>query len=199
MAVDRLADRYAPGEIAKSRFHGVTVDARLPAPTGGEVKCVLIKPMTYMNLSGRCVTEAVRFFKVDPTEDLLVIVDDVALSCGKLRLRRRGSAGGHNGLSDIEQMLSTDEYARCRLGIDPPGRIPQVNYVTGRFTEEQLVALDPALDRACDAAVTWADEGITAAMNRFNADPSPKRPKQTQETTEKNSSTTDPAPKPEQN
>ena len=170
MAVDRLADRHATGQTPRARFSGVTVEARIETGQGA-CPCLLVKPTTFMNLSGRCVAEALRFYKLDPVNDLLVLVDDVALPAGKIRLRARGSAGGHNGLADIERLLGTDEYGRCRIGFDPPGRIPQKDYVLGRFTEEQEAALQPALERACDAAETWAVQGITAAMNRFNAEP----------------------------
>ncbi|MCA9310487.1 MAG: peptidyl-tRNA hydrolase, partial [Phycisphaerales bacterium] len=112
-------------------------------------------------------------YKLDPAEDLLVLVDDVALPTGRIRLRARGSAGGHNGLTDIERLLGTDNYGRCRIGIDAPGRIPQKDYVLGRFTEEQEAALGPALERACDAAACWAAGGMTQAMNLFNPDPEP--------------------------
>lgn len=178
MAVDRLKDRYAPGAMARSKFGGLAVEAVVPPAAGGrgegavsEEKCVLLKPMTYMNLSGQSVGEAVRFYKLDPEEDVFVLVDDVSLPCGKVRVRAMGSAGGHNGLADIERVLGSRRYGRCRIGIDaPPALIPQKDYVLGRFTDEQMSVMDGALDRACDAARVWATRGISAAMNRFNAD-----------------------------
>lgn len=177
MAVDRLQARYAPGAMARSRFDGLAVEAVLPPSppgrgedAGAEQRCLLLKPMTYMNLSGRCVGQAVRFYKLNPEEDLLVLVDDVSLPCGKIRVRPMGSAGGHNGLDDIERTLGTRRYARCRIGIDAPGVIPQKDYVLGRFTEEQAASMDRSLDRACDAARAWATRGVGPAMNRFNSD-----------------------------
>lgn len=178
LALDRLKDRHAPGAIPRQRFEGLTVEAVMPPSPGGrgegpgqEERCVLLKPMTYMNLSGRSVSQAVRFYKLDPTRDVFVLVDDVALPCGAIRVRATGSAGGHNGLDDIERSLGTRDYARCRIGVDAPspqGRIAQKDYVLGRFTAEQLAGLQPALDRACDAARAWATRGIDTAMNRFN-------------------------------
>ena len=190
MVLDRLAARHAPGAVARSRFRGLTVETRLrragasggwgakPAPGEGaepepEVRALLLKPTTYMNRSGGPVGEAVRYYKADPANDLLVVVDDVALPAGEIRLRARGSAGGHNGLADIERALSTPEYARLRVGVDKPGRIPQVDYVLGRFTEEQWERVDPALDRAAEAAAVWATGGAEEAMNRFNVRATP--------------------------
>ena len=99
---------------------------------------------------------------------LLVIVDDVALACGLIRLRPDGGAGGHNGLADIEQKLGTEQYPRLRVGIDAPGEIPQRNYVLGRFRPDQQELVEPALETAVDGAVCWVLHGIDEAMNRFN-------------------------------
>lgn len=162
MAIDRLAQRHGLTG-AKTKFHAGVLEG----PVAGE-KCVLMQPMTYMNRSGKAVAEAMRFYKL-PVEDVLIIVDDVALPCGKLRLRKSGSAGGHNGLLDIERALGSSDYPRLRIGIDPPGRIPQVDYVLGKFTREQTDALDPALDKACDMIESWIGDGIDKTMSVFNA------------------------------
>jgi PTH1 family peptidyl-tRNA hydrolase len=162
--IDRLARRVAdPTQTPKARFQALAVEGE----SGGE-KVLLLKPMTYMNLSGNTVTEAMRFYKLDAGNDLLVLVDDIALPCGAIRLRAEGSAGGHNGLSDIEAKLGTARYARCRIGIDAPGRIPQRDYVLGRFREDQQPLVDEAIGLACEAAECWIARGITEAMNRFN-------------------------------
>lgn len=164
MVLDRLADRHAAGQVPKARFHGATVEARI-----GDQRCVLVKPTTYMNRSGQCVGEAVRFYKSDPASDLLVLVDDTALPVGRIRLRSSGSPGGHNGLTDISRALGGDDYPRCRIGIGakPPVMVLS-DYVLSRFTEPESVALAPALDRAVSACEVFASEGITAAMNQFN-------------------------------
>lgn len=168
LVIDRLAERHAPGVVARGRFNALTTDAVI----NGE-KALLLKPTTYMNRSGRSVAEALNFYKLDPTEDLLVFVDEIALPIGTIRLRAKGSAGGHNGLADIQQLLGTDAYCRCRIGIDPPGVIPQADYVLGKFTEEQRPAVARAITAGADAAELWLDEGIIAAMNRFNEKPDP--------------------------
>jgi len=164
MAIDRLVERHAAGQPARAKFHAAVTEAALP----GAGKALLIKPTTFMNRSGLAVAEAVNFYKLDPAEDLLVIVDDVALPVGAIRLRAAGGDGGHNGLGDICRALATVDYARLRVGIDPPGPVPQRDYVLRRFTPEQAEAMGPALDRAADAAELWAREGAEAAMNRFN-------------------------------
>ena len=163
MAIDRLATRHGLSG-ARMKFHA----GLLEGPIVGD-KCVLLQPTTYMNRSGLAVAEAVRFYKLD-IEDLMVLVDDVALPVGRIRLRSSGGAGGHNGLIDIEQKISTRDYPRLRIGIDPPGRIPQVDYVLGRFTAEQRDQLEPALDRAADAVECWIRDGIEKAMSLFNAE-----------------------------
>ncbi len=163
MVLDSLARRWAPGEVARSRFHGATVDADIDG-----ARVLLLKPLTYMNRSGLSVAEATRFYRIEPAEALLVIVDDVALECGTIRLRPGGGAGGHNGLTDVELKLATDQYARLRVGIDGPGRIPQSDYVTGRFRPDQLDAIGPALEEAAEAAACWARDGCAEAMNRYN-------------------------------
>lgn len=173
--VDRLAERLGWAasrqfdRLARGRFEALMLDGLAPLHRGDAEKLVLLKPTTYMNGSGRSVRQAVDFYRVDPT-DLLVVVDDVALPCGRLRLRAGGSSGGHNGLRDIERALGTQQYPRLRIGIDPPPpRVPQRDYVLGRFGPEQAERLEPALRQACDAAAHWIESGLTAAMNRFNA------------------------------
>ncbi|HYE01919.1 MAG TPA: aminoacyl-tRNA hydrolase [Phycisphaerales bacterium] len=170
MAVDRLAARHAPDATDRSKFNAAYREAEI----GGE-KCLLLKPLTYMNRSGSAVAQLMAFYKLGPWA-LLVLVDDTALPLGSIRVRADGSAGGHNGLADIERALGTAAYARVRLGIDPPPPpVAQHDWVLGRFTAEQKQALAPALEAAADAAEVWARLGVTAAMNRFNARPKPPR------------------------
>lgn len=161
MAIDRLANRHAIAGV-KSRFHAGVLEGRI-----AEEKVLLMQPTTYMNRSGLAVADAVSFYKIEPS-DLLVLVDDIALDCGQIRLRASGSAGGHNGLSDIEQKLGTRDYPRLRLGIDPRGRVPQVDYVLGKFNPDQLDRFDPALWRACDCTEAWLRDGIERAMTMYN-------------------------------
>jgi PTH1 family peptidyl-tRNA hydrolase len=176
--MDRIASRLGlisgPAEfdrVAKSKFDGLTMNGTVPLSGGGEEKTLLLKPMTFMNLSGRSVQSAMAFYQLKPAE-IMVVLDDLALPCGKIRLRANGSSGGHNGLKDIERALATNEYPRLRLGIDaPPSRVPGRDYVLGRFSVEQISFLEPALNRAVNAILCWTESGIQTAMNRFNADP----------------------------
>jgi len=174
--VDRLAMRLGWigradefNRLAKMKFDGLAMDGAVALHSGGTEKLLLLKPTTYMNLSGRAVQAAMNFFQLSPAE-IMIVLDDLALPCGKLRIRPNGSSGGHNGLKDIERMLATSEYPRLRIGIDPPPpRVPGKDYVLGRFSPEQRDKIDPAVDRAVGAITTWMDDGITPAMNRFNA------------------------------
>lgn len=181
MAVDRLADRHAGGGVPRARFNALTLEASIPGPDAEPERCLLMKPLTYMNRSGRSVAEALNFYKLGPLSDLLVIVDDIYLPAGAVRLRADGSPAGHNGLADISRALGGDGWARCRIGIDPPGVVPQADYVLGRFTEAQWPEVDKALNIAADAAEAWAHRGINFAANRFNSKgpqppPQPKEP-----------------------
>lgn len=164
LAVDELARRHAAGAMPKARFNAVTIDASI----AGE-KVVLAKPTTFMNLSGRSVGEAVRFFKLDPAQDLLVLVDEIALPVGHLRLRESGSPGGHNGLSDIDRALGGVAYPRLRIGVGamPPGWV-KADWVLSRFAEDELGAVRSGTKEAADAAECVVREGLATAMNRFN-------------------------------
>ena len=166
MVVERLAQRHQlADQPARSRFHGRTLEGAVAGQ-----RCLLLEPMTFMNRCGLSIGEAVGFYKLDAAQDLLIVVDDVALPLGRIRLRAEGSPGGHNGLKDISRVLGGDAYPRLRIGIDPPGRIPQIDYVLGRFTEGQRDALAPALASACDAIECWLAEGIAPSMTRYNAE-----------------------------
>jgi PTH1 family peptidyl-tRNA hydrolase len=165
MAVDRLAERHGlRGE--RSKFHAAVLDGQVDGQ-----RAMLMKPQTYMNRSGTAVGEAARFFKLEPA-DVLIAVDDTALPVGTTRLRPSGGAGGHNGLADVQRALGTERYPRLRIGIGEPvdhgRRIPATDYVLAPFTEEQRPALNRGLDRAAEAIECWLEEGIEAAMNRFN-------------------------------
>ncbi len=172
MAIDRLVARRAPTQIFKARFGGLTVECSL---RGG--KALLLKPLTFMNRSGQSVAQAIAFYKLDPASDLLVLVDDVALSAGSIRLRPAGSAGGHNGLADIQRALGSENYPRLRIGIDAkPPMMALHDYVLGRFTDEQMSLLAPAIDKACDAIELFVSDGLDLAMNRFNKKDEPPAP-----------------------
>src|SRR3954451_19830788 len=174
----RFGWTFGPGDYerqAKTKFDGLAMDGPVPlAASGGTEKVLLLKPTTYMNLSGRAVQSAMAFYQLTP-QDIMVVLDDLALPCGKLRIRSGGSDGGHNGLKDIQRALGTNQYPRLRMGIDaPPPPIAGKDYVLGRFSPDQRKLIDPAIDRATGAIVTWVDKGLNVAMNQFNVDASEK-------------------------
>ena len=162
MVLDRLADRTGSGGRAKARDGAATVRGRLD---DGEL--VLVKPTTYMNLSGIAVRKVLARERV-PLDELLIVVDDMALPFGRLRLREHGSAGGHNGLRSIIGELETDAFARLRVGIGAPPR-GAVEHVLGDFAHAEQRDLDAVLDAAADAVEQWARAGTAAAANRWNA------------------------------
>ena len=134
---------------------------------GGE-KVILAQPQTYMNLSGESVRALVDFYKVSPRE-IIVIYDDVNLDVGQLRIRRSGSAGGHNGIKSIIQHLGTQEFSRVRIGVGKkPREWDLVDYVMSKFPDEENIILRDALKNTSDATKTIIDEGIGEAMNIYN-------------------------------
>ncbi len=167
LALDRVIARHARGAagLPRQRFSGECTEVTI-----GSERTLLLKPMRFMNCSGSAVSEAVNFFKLDPAADLLVLVDDYALPLGHLRVRAEGSPGGHNGLSDIQRALGTAVYPRLRIGIDgpPPGFEDPADWVLGRFTDEQLKTISPALDQTADAVDVFVTQGLTKVMNQFN-------------------------------
>jgi PTH1 family peptidyl-tRNA hydrolase len=185
-AIDELAVRLGwigkrPefSRLARNRFDGLAMDGSMSIPGGGAERLLLLKPTTYMNLSGQSVQAAMAFYQIAPPE-IMIVLDDLALPAGRLRIRKGGSSGGHNGLKDIEQRLGAQDYPRLRLGIDaPPPRIAGRDYVLGRFSEEQRKLLEPALTRSAAAITTWIERGIESAMNAYNGDeekPDNKKP-----------------------
>jgi PTH1 family peptidyl-tRNA hydrolase len=160
-AIDRLAHRLEI-EVKQRKF-----GARFGSVDLEEKKLILLKPWQYMNCSGQAIATAVGFYRL-PLTHLLVIVDDMALEPGRIRMRASGSAGGHNGLSDIVGKLSTSEFARCRVGIGRVDDQDDVGYVLGRPSLEQRGVLDEAIDRVCDAVLCWMEQGIDRAMTQFN-------------------------------
>ena len=163
MVVDRLVDRHAARTVVKARFNADCVEASIASQ-----KCLLIKPMTYMNLSGQAVLQALQFYKL-PLADMLVLTDDLALPVGAIRLRAGGGTGGHNGLADIDRRVGTGDYPRCRIGIGPkPPMFDQAAFVLSRFDEEDLDTLRGSIESAADATEVFVASGLTPAMNRFN-------------------------------
>ena len=137
-------------------------------------KFTLLKPSTYMNLSGKAVRYWLNELKIQP-ENLLVISDDLNIPFGTLRLRKNGSAGGHNGLTNISELLGTQDYARIRVGIGNEfGRGQQVGYVLGEFNEDERKDIPEICKRVIDGVKAWATVGADRAMNVVNTKPKPK-------------------------
>jgi PTH1 family peptidyl-tRNA hydrolase len=162
MLIDRLCVRLnALGMRLQSKAIVISVKYK-------DRKLILAKPQTYMNLSGQAVQGLLNFYKL-PLEHLVVAHDDLDLPWGTIRLRPGGGPGGQKGVASIIQSLGTQDFARLRLGIDhPPGRMDPADYVLHDFPSNQLIVLSEILDRAADAALTLVDEGLDAAMNKFN-------------------------------
>ena len=158
---------------------------------------VLLKPSTYMNLSGKAVRYWLQKTKI-PQENLLVVVDDLAIPFGTLRLRKRGSAGGHNGLKDIDYELASDDYARLRVGTGNGGFAEghQIDFVLGELLLEEKRALPEVLQRAVDCILCYGTEGIDRAMTRFNRSAKPQ-PEKTEKTEKGQSSPASPETKKE--
>ena len=135
----------------------------------GSEKILLLKPMTFMNLSGRAVRQVVDFYQMELV-DILVVCDDMALPLGKLRFRTRGTHGGHNGLRDLQQHLGTNEYSRLRIGVDAPeGEREAVDHVLGKFKPGEKPVIDDAVQLAGQAVALWVGQGIQKCMNQYNA------------------------------
>ena len=163
MVADELGERqHAP--IQKLKFRALTNIFTI----SGE-KVLVMKPVTYMNLSGEAVGEAARFYKLPP-ERVLVISDDVSLPLGKLRIRKGGSAGGHNGLKSIIQHLGTDQFPRIKVGVGqkPHPDYDMADWVLSKFAGEDLKTITEAIRKAADAVECLIQEGPDKAMNRFN-------------------------------
>ena len=159
--VEMLAESYG------WTFSKQQSNALLASGVRGDAKITLVKPMTYMNLSGRSVAPIAHFYKVDP-KDILVICDDLDLPLGRLRVRSEGSSAGQKGVESIIQSLGTDAFPRLRIGIGRPSHNDAVNYVLGRFNEDDAVTFARVLDRAVDAVNVFVERGVDVAMNEFN-------------------------------
>ncbi len=131
-------------------------------------KIWLLKPETYMNLSGRAVRQMLDFYQI-AVSDLLVVCDDINLPLGKLRFRAKGTHGGHNGLRDIQSHLGAPEYARLRIGVDAPPEEGAVDHVLGRFKPSERAVIDDAVRGAVQGVVLWVKQGIAVCMNQYNA------------------------------
>ena len=132
-------------------------------------KIILVKPLTYMNLSGECIREVLDYYKVDGSTNLIVIHDDISLEPGIIRVRKKGSAGGHNGLKNIIQHLGKDQFVRIKVGVgEKPAGYDLADYVLGHFTDEDWKTMDERLETAGEIIKSFCLAGINITMNQFN-------------------------------
>ncbi len=162
MVIDELVRRYAANLTAGS-FSALSGTIRL-----GCDKVIVLQPQTYMNSSGRSVAPAASYYRIEP-EDILVVYDELALPLGQIRIRAKGSAGGHNGMKSIISSLGTEEFPRLRLGIDRPEDASRiVDYVLANFTKKEIATVEQVVSAAADAVETWVTQGTVQAMSKYN-------------------------------
>lgn len=160
--IDVLADRLGIA-LNQTKFNGIYGTIHRP-----EGKVVLLKPLTYMNLSGESVRPLMDYFDIE-IEDIVVVYDDLDLEKGKLRLRQKGSAGGHNGIKSLIQHLGTQEFNRIRIGVDrPPMGMKVPDYVLSRFPKDDQPLMEDTFEKAADACEYWLSKPFVEVMNKYN-------------------------------
>ena len=163
ISLDRIV-RHLDIKVNKRKFN-----SRYTLYAYKDKQIIFVKPLTYMNLSGSAIKSFVTFFNISIFDDMFVIVDDVNLPFGKIRIRKQGSAGGHNGIQSIIDSFGTNRFIRLRVGIDKPSSdLSLKSYVLSSFTSEEKKALPTLLDQIKDACICWLEEGITTVMQRYN-------------------------------
>ncbi len=161
--IDVIAEKHNISVIEKK--HKAIIGKGVIAGT----KVILAKPLTYMNLSGESLREIIDYYKVDPTQELIVLSDDISLNPGNIRIRKKGSAGGHNGLKNIIAQLGTDQFMRVKMGVgEKPKGYDLADYVLGHFTGDERKIMDEAAKSAEEAVCMMLQGQVDAAMNRFN-------------------------------
>nr|WP_295970512.1 aminoacyl-tRNA hydrolase [uncultured Bacillus sp.] len=162
IVVDKIAEKLNI-QLDQAKFKGLFGMGHIE----GE-KVLLLKPLTYMNLSGESIRAIIDFYQID-TEDLLVIYDDLDLPAGRIRLRQKGSAGGHNGIKSTIAHLGTQAFNRIRVGINRPSNGMEItDYVLGRFSQEELAEIEEAVERSADACIEWIHKPFLQVMNKYN-------------------------------
>lgn len=164
IVVDLLAEKYGI-KVDKIKFKALVGEGRIAGR-----KVLLVKPQTYMNLSGESIREVMSFYK-EGIENLIVIYDDIDIPTGTIRVRKKGSAGTHNGMRNIVYLLQDDNFPRIRVGIGSDKKVDLINYVTGGVTKGEKELLEGALVKAADAAAAIVEKGIEKAMNEYNVRP----------------------------
>ena len=161
-ALDRLIEKYHfDGPASKFK-------ALLGRGMIGGNKVIAAKPLTFMNLSGESVRQITDYYGIDPETELVVISDDVDLPVGRIRIRKSGSAGGHNGLKNIIAHEGTQNFTRIRIGVGAAERGEMIGHVLGHFTKEDAAVMEEMYENAADAAAMIIEDGVEAAMNRYN-------------------------------
>ncbi|MDO4332011.1 MAG: aminoacyl-tRNA hydrolase [Eubacteriales bacterium] len=162
--IDMLADRHGI-RMNEAKHKGLIGKGFI----NGE-KVILVKPLTFMNLSGECIREVVDYYKVDAKENLIVLHDDISLEPGVVRIRKKGSAGGHNGLKNIILHLGHDQFQRVKIGVgEKPEGYDLADYVLGHFSKQEKELMNQVAEEVCDAVEVMMKDGPDAAMNRFNS------------------------------
>lgn len=162
MTIDKISDKWGI-PVHQGKFRALVGEGRIESE-----KVLLMKPQTYMNLSGESVAEVLKFYKVTP-DDILVIYDDLDLPTGQLRLREKGSAGGHNGIKSLIQHTGTQEFKRIKVGIGRPESGRNVSdYVLQPFAGSDQSQIEKAIDQASQASVMWTKDSFLKVMNHFN-------------------------------
>ena len=160
-AIEALAAKLGT-DINDKRFKGLTGTA-----VYNGAKLLLLKPLTYMNLSGEAVAEAANFYKIDPSH-IIILFDDVNFTCGRMRVRGSGSAGGHNGMKNIILQLGTDAFPRVRIGVGDKGQRDMISHVLGKFEADDRRLMDEVYKTAAEATLDIIDKGVPDAMNKYN-------------------------------
>lgn len=172
--IDRFAQRHRI-ELNKLQLQARTGEGWI-TQGGQRVKVLLVKPLTFMNLSGQAVGQLVRYYNLG-LADLIVVHDDLDLAAGVLRIRASGSSGGQNGVKSLIQHLGSPDFARLRVGIGrPPAQMPPPAYVLQNFSTVEENLFGPLRERVCDALECWLFDGIAVAMNKFNRNPNDQKP-----------------------
>lgn len=166
-AVEALCEKLGGLKLNETKFQGVYTKARVMTPAGPE-QLIIVKPLTYMNLSGNCIAPLANFYKI-PAEQVIVVSDDINLAVGRMRIRKGGSAGGHNGLKSIIQCLGTDQFPRVRVGVgQKPEYMDLADYVLAKFDQNDAAVMAATYDAVADAILDIVNQGVEHAMNHYN-------------------------------
>ncbi len=177
IAIDLLAEEFGI-KVDKLKFKSLVGEGRIAGQ-----RVLLMKPQTYMNLSGEAIREAVNFYKIDP-EELIVIYDDIDIPTGTFRIRKKGSAGTHNGMRSVVYQIQSDQFPRIRVGIGSETKMDLINYVVGGISKSERELLEDSLVKSAKAAACIVEKGIDKAMNEYNVRPPKKEKKEKKETQE---------------